>query len=563
MGWVWDGFDTYRLDKDKLENYLEGEFGTYDFYVQVKNGEYRFWIPKKLTDVRIKVYQDMPPSFLDFVFPFGRQEHAQDFHFSGLRDDSRLDKRQRGLQIPELGRSGRDIRLSYNLRSVERSPRQVDLQWSIRQTAVYHSFDLDTGHSLWVTVKGNKLIKNRVLEATNTPEELSGTTNSQSFAASLATHLMLAEWAGENWRWYINDLERELHKSSKGTLAAPVDTPPSPVALHAPRSPKDSKDAHGPIHSGISSRSATLSSRDSPTLRMRDDSPSTDLSSAIKSLTRYLRIPKIYARKSVVPETSRKSVVVPELSGYCLTPSTGKMQPPELPPEIENSSATFPFSDLQHVQYVEEKLQEARSMFKTNKETLMDLRTVYKTASEHGDFPDEIRSGCGGKLLRFSACIEGIEKDLRMQEMRTDTLLRLLADRKALLHGILRYRSMKASEFFAKEAKASADNMEIITSEMHEIARKTKKETVSMRIITLVTLFFLPGTFVATFMSTDIIRFSDKRRDFQPKALKIYLAISLPMMAATFLAWFVLYRIARYREKHTGRVSRDLTSLQV
>jgi hypothetical protein len=32
---------------------------------------------------------------------------------------------------------------------------------------------------------------------------------------------------------------------------------------------------------------------------------------------------------------------------------------------------------------------------------------------------------------------------------------------------------------------------------MHGIAQQTRREAVSMRIITLVTLFFLPGTFVA------------------------------------------------------------------
>ena len=39
--------------------------------------------------------------------------------------------------------------------------------------------------------------------------------------------------------------------------------------------------------------------------------------------------------------------------------------------------------------------------------------------------------------------------------------------------------------------------MELMTRDMGDIAYKTKTETVSMRIITLVTLFFLPGTFVS------------------------------------------------------------------
>lgn len=36
-----------------------------------------------------------------------------------------------------------------------------------------------------------------------------------------------------------------------------------------------------------------------------------------------------------------------------------------------------------------------------------------------------------------------------------------------------------------------------MTEDMNVIARKTKIETVSMKAITLVTMFFLPGTFIS------------------------------------------------------------------
>ena len=58
-------------------------------------------------------------------------------------------------------------------------------------------------------------------------------------------------------------------------------------------------------------------------------------------------------------------------------------------------------------------------------------------------------------------------------------------------------RNMEASKAIAGKAHESTQNMEYITREMHIIAQKTKQETVSMRIITLVTLFFLPGTFIS------------------------------------------------------------------
>ena len=42
-----------------------------------------------------------------------------------------------------------------------------------------------------------------------------------------------------------------------------------------------------------------------------------------------------------------------------------------------------------------------------------------------------------------------------------------------------------------------AERMEVMNEAMHAIAEKTKLETVSMRIITWVTVFFLPGTFIS------------------------------------------------------------------
>ena len=58
-------------------------------------------------------------------------------------------------------------------------------------------------------------------------------------------------------------------------------------------------------------------------------------------------------------------------------------------------------------------------------------------------------------------------------------------------------QSAQNMELLAEKSTQTAGNMEFLTWEMHEIARKTKQETVSMKIITLVTLFFLPGTFIS------------------------------------------------------------------
>lgn len=117
--------------------------------------------------------------------------------------------------------------------------------------------------------------------------------------------------------------------------------------------------------------------------------------------------------------------------------------------------------------------------------------------------------------------------------------------------------------------------MEAMTIEMHAIAKKTERETASMRAITTVTLFFLPATFLAvgllwqwqlygfdssyfilthlqSFMSTDIIDFKDGKQDVQLTGLKVYSAIALPATFLTFAAWYFISWSAKEKPEIIG-----------
>ena len=132
------------------------------------------------------------------------------------------------------------------------------------------------------------------------------------------------------------------------------------------------------------------------------------------------------------------------------------------------------------------------------------------------------------------------------------------------LYGILEYRNVEASKEVAGRARYSADRVEYMTQQM-------KQEAIFMRIITLVTLFFLPGTFVSvrasrrlefamtdtslqTLMSTDIVHWqvqdSGKSKETVSfGAIQIYLAVTLPCMFLTFVAAIGLYRWTKWREQ--------------
>jgi len=72
------------------------------------------------------------------------------------------------------------------------------------------------------------------------------------------------------------------------------------------------------------------------------------------------------------------------------------------------------------------------------------------------------------------------------------------------LIAILDYKSVRMNLENADKQHASATNMEKLTHEMREIALKTEEETISMRVVTIVTLFFLPGTFASVSLAESI-----------------------------------------------------------
>lgn len=128
------------------------------------------------------------------------------------------------------------------------------------------------------------------------------------------------------------------------------------------------------------------------------------------------------------------------------------------------------------------------------------------------------------------------------------------------------FRGLDISQFFVEQAHFSSESM-------HRIAVETRRETVSMHIITMMTLIFLPGTFIAvsyfvyflklvekylvscadnaqSFFQSGIFQWNDSR-DFagdwlvRNDALVLFFEISVPVTALVLLIWYVAFWRAR------------------
>ena len=340
------------------------------------------------------------PDFLDFVFPFGESEHAQDFHFSGFRAENQFGNEpgaERALSVPELGRSGKQFQMCFNLRSVEPTTYDSRRPWSIRQTAVYHSFDVENGRTVWIFVKGNSLFRDRIESAaanrskTEKNDITSFDTVTAAFASSLNVHLMLCEWARENWRWYINFLEEFFQELTRRSLHATVDTEVRPMT-----------------------ETTTRPTRSHTTPLPEVKRQATMASIGRSQLNRFKRAFS-FKPSSSTPATVDNPVplhIVPRASVSNLS-----------------DEKEFSFEKLQLVQKLEEKATETRLVLKTNMDVLTALKDCYARFQKSESWPDELN----GRLVRFETRVSSAISEIGMEKSRLETLVRHISDRKTLV----------------------------------------------------------------------------------------------------------------------------------
>ena len=340
------------------------------------------------------------PEFLDFVFPFGRREDAEDFHFGALKVDNRFDMPHTTVSIPELGRSGQQYQMCYNLRFVERYKGDLDWPWPIRQSAIFHSFDVENGRTVWIMIKGNLNVRNRIAEAIKLSDNTIASGNirsyksvSSSFASSINVHSNLCDMATENWRWYINFLEGEFQKLTRSALHLPVDT--ASIAETHLRRP--------PIRS--------------------DTAPSQQIQRqwSIGSIQTLL----VGSRKSQTMRPVELDDLKTVNTKWASRNDKSRIAVPD--------DGDFSFNRLQGIQHLEEKANESLLVIGMNINILQELSEYYTDLGHREIWPANFRDETIEVLSQFQRLVSSAISDFMMQQSRLETLIRMLGNRKDLV----------------------------------------------------------------------------------------------------------------------------------
>jgi tetratricopeptide (TPR) repeat protein len=309
-------------------------------------------------------------------------------------------------------------------------------RWSLRRTAVYQKFSHDDQSSTWILLTPSERASQRVQESLHTQSERT------SAQKTLETHLTLFSSAAENWRSYYNSLEAYFNKKV-GYFSAP-------------------------------------------------------------------------------PQNSMTDMLVQTSSALHYDFST---------PDKVGSSAPqafdVKFDDLQKIQRFEEKVHEFQRSLDANKEAILALARLnndirgFIPKSEKGDQCwyrvdhalekhrleidlwqrniDSFLKRISGRsqlvlssfVIRFSnkRADTQLLKLYNILDLKNSTLVSFYEQTQAEINAIARKDTLRAQEI--------TDDMHRLNKEMRDMAEQTSKDAVSMKIITLVAMIYLPITFIA------------------------------------------------------------------
>ncbi|CAN8104214.1 unnamed protein product [Discula destructiva] len=499
----------------KLEGYLNDDDGAPLWrmvFLQSKTSRDSLGCTREQLSLLLTYYQVMP-SFLDLVLTF--ESRARPLNRAMFRHEDYLAEDAEHFALPELGRSGMIMQHAFNLLSIERNERAGTAgDYFQRQVAMYHSFDVQNGRSLWIVLKGNSLIARRFLASAGTHRHLKAkaiNSPETSFIAALHIHLMMMDWCVEDWADYIDHLENLLENMSSDARMAHVDEATETRGLAQTYGSRRTSTMRS---QAAASRQGTFERPESRSLQnVSNSGPPSPMTSSKRTFTRSFSdlLPAMRRLSTFKSHRTKKSWPTDVESGTIAEQQNGVNGDEEedemnAAAELADLSKNFSFKQFQRLNNLGDEVEQARVAIEQNKGVLEELRQHYEEVVSSYGFNAYIKvEKCRSETAAFFRRVKSVERELDIHYGRLNSLARALDNEKTMFTSILQYKSEKTSEYFASSAKQSSDRMEQWTLEMHKIAVKTEQETVSMHVITVFTLIFLPGTFLATFFSSGIL----------------------------------------------------------
>lgn len=186
------------------------------------------------------------------------------------------------------------------------------------------------------------------------------------------------------------------------------------------------------------------------------------------------------------------------------------------------ASITVTFEDRQKLKVLEDKTLNLRTMLQSTIRTMESLKKRHSILRKSFGYSSRDRRATSNVLS------EAIEQ-ASLYAIKIDVLNDRVKGAASLLSDLLAYENASSLRALAEEARI--DNSRMVT-----LTEKAIEDSRSIKIITIVTLIFLPSTVVASFFSTQFVQIhGDKFR--LSRSTWVYFAVTIPLTMLTIAAW--------------------------
>ncbi|KAL8392051.1 hypothetical protein RB595_002306 [Gaeumannomyces hyphopodioides] len=493
-----------------------------------------------LTFKSMCTYMQTEPQFLDALYAFGDQKDPKDVCLSNVHiEDTSRHSEEQLIKISGLGRSGHEIRCSLLLRSAEISEWDPEWPWQIRQAAINARFDMGTGAATWITIKGNDVFRNKIKEAQrylNLPKQRPAPGKEmlhvgQHFRAFLDTYLIYLTWCDENWRAYVNaadDISRPILERARN---APIDD-------HLGSAGCTEELASFPPRF---SRAQTMTPKTTPALNGAPSWVQIARRSTLSVITGA-------ARRLGGSQGTRQSDVEARAGlglplRDALKRESENSRPARIEVNVEKELDDFRLHELQSLHSFSDRFSKASLTIQLNIRVIKDIDDYFGGLGQNeGDSECfvQLRSACVSDIKDFQKELRGLIRRLESRQTQLQMLEDQLSKGVSLYDGILQYRALHISRKFSDLAQETADQSRALTE-------KTAVQTTSMHVITIVTLIFLPATFVATFFQSGVFLWNENAADemtepfrLLPENIALFSYVCVPIMILTIGSWLLL-----------------------
>ncbi|KAL2293700.1 hypothetical protein FJTKL_05525 [Diaporthe vaccinii] len=215
-----------------------------------------------------------------------------------------------------------------------------------------------------------------------------------------------------------------------------------------------------------------------------------------------------------------------------------KTTPDRYRPQGDIGPRSMLHDHLTLLESLEEKLHSAQTIVEMNREVVNQITDYFDELTCSATLQSRMDLGPFGEdVSMFFRDIKMLYRRLGNQQERLQNLLWLLARRRA-----------EEQRSLGEQRMSSAEQLQHISNQLTTTSRR---ESVSMHAVTILTLIFLPATFVATFFSTGVLQFDEvlKNEEWGTSwfGLQLFFQIASPIALIKIVGCGYFYYLARRR----------------